>query len=130
MYVQIADTGHAEASRLCAQQPTLSTAGTLNRECVAGDALPAVKAVCPGPSVAFVLPIDPATVAPSDSSGARMASISRTIAITGANGNIGQKLAAHLLAGTTTIKGEVSACRSAVPCSVYHTSVCAPAWHR
>ena len=36
-----------------------------------------------------------------------MASISRTIAITGANGNIGQKLARHLLAGTTTIKGEV-----------------------
>eukprot|EP01046_Picozoa_sp_COSAG06_P049317 COSAG06_NODE_7569_length_2456_cov_5.940178_3_plen_29_part_01 len=29
-----------------------------------------------------------------------MASISRTIAITGANGNIGQKLAGHLLAGT------------------------------
>ena len=38
----------------------------------------------------------------------RMASISRTIAITGANGNIGQKLARHLLAGTTTIKGDVS----------------------
>ena len=38
----------------------------------------------------------------------RMASICRTIAITGANGNIGQKLARHLLAGTTTIKGDVS----------------------
>jgi len=37
-----------------------------------------------------------------------MASISRTIAITGANGNIGQKLAGHLLAGTTTLKGEVA----------------------
>ena len=34
--------------------------------------------------------------------------ISRTMAITGANGNIGQKLARHLLAGTTTIRGEVN----------------------
>jgi nucleoside-diphosphate-sugar epimerase len=36
-----------------------------------------------------------------------MATIMRTMAITGANGNIGQKLARHLLAGTTTIRGEV-----------------------
>jgi nucleoside-diphosphate-sugar epimerase len=33
--------------------------------------------------------------------------LSRSIIITGANGNIGQKIARHLLAGTTTVRGEV-----------------------